>query len=98
MSILKYLDASTSHITCEDNEVMQQKEIEDGVPGCYVYPYDQGYFISVSDYEPTEKEKEDTCLSESFFKVLEYARKRGCTVLRLDADGDQIEGLEVHHW
>jgi hypothetical protein len=94
MSILKYLDASTAHITSEDNALLQQTEI----PGCYAYPYDHGYFISVYPDAPSAQEMADSGFSESFFKVLEYSRKRGCTVLRLDADGDLIEDLEKHNW
>jgi len=98
MSINKYLDASTAHITREDNSLLQQTETSEGVPGCYVYPYDCGYFISVYPDAPSEEEKKESGFSESFFKVLEYARKNGCTVLRLDADGDPIKGLKKHDW
>lgn len=98
MSIHKYLDASTAHITKEDNALLQQTETSEGVPGCYVYPYDQGYFISVYPDAPSTQEMSDSGFSESFFKVQEYARKRGCTVLRLDSDGDHIEDLETNNW
>jgi len=98
MSIQKYLDASTAHITAEDNTLLQQSETSEDIPGCCSYPYDQGYFISIYPDAPSEQEKADSGYSESFFKVQEYARKRGCTVLRLDADGDLIEDLEKHNW
>ena len=98
MSFLKYLDASTGHITREDNALLQQTETSEGVPGCYVYPYDNGYFISIYPDEPSEQEMKESGFSESFFNVQEYARKNGCTVLRLDADGDEIPELETHRW
>ena len=96
MSIHKYLDASTAHITKDDNTLLELNVSE--VPGCYVYPYDCGYFISVYPDAPSEEEKKDSAFSESFFKVQEYARKNGCTVLRLDADGDHIPGMPLHQW
>jgi len=98
MSFHKYLDASTGHITREDNSLLQQTETSEGVPGCYVYPYDCGYFISIYPDAPSEEEKKESGFSESFFKVQEYARKNGCTVLRLDAEGDHIPGMTLHDW
>lgn len=98
MSFHKYLDASTIHITSEDNALLQQTDTSEGVPGCCVYPYDCGYFISIYPDSPSEKEMKESGFSESFFKVQEYARKNGCTVLRLDADGDHIPGMPLHNW
>jgi len=98
MAIHKYLDASTGHITCEDNALLQQTDTSKDVPGCYVYPYDSGYFISIYPDAPSAEEKSASGFSESFFKVQDYARLRGCTVLRLDADGDHLPGFPLNVW
>ena len=98
MAIHKYLDASTVHITKEDNALLQQTVTSEGVPGCYVMPYDCGYFISIYPDAPSEEEKKESGYSESFFKIQEYARKHGCEILRLDADGDVLEFMDKHDW
>lgn len=98
MAIWKYLDASSAHITREDNALLQQTTTSENIPGCYVYPYDCGYFISVYPDSPTEEEKKESGFSENFFKLVEYARKNECYILRIDADGDDIEEFEVFNW
>lgn len=98
MAIHKYLDASTAHITKEDNALLQQTETSKDVPGCFVYPYDCGYFISVYSDSPSAEEMEESGFSNSFFTLLEYARERECSVLRLDGDGDEIETIPTHNW
>ena len=98
MAIYKHLDVSTSHITKNDNDILQNACTSDRFPGCYVYHYDFGYFISVYSDAPTEEEKKESGLSENFFKILDNARENECPLLRLDADGDELEGFETFEW
>lgn len=98
MAIYKYLDASTGHITKEDNALLQQTSTSEEIPGCYAYPYDCGYFISVYPDSPTEEEKKESGLSENFFKIVEHARKNNCFILRLDAEGNELEGFDLIDW
>ena len=98
MAIYKYLDASTGHITKEDNALLRQTSTSEDIPGCYVYPYDCGYFIAVYPDVPTEEEKNKSGLSENFFMVVNHARKNGCFLLRLDVDGNELEGFEIFEW
>ncbi len=99
MSFYKYLDASTGHITKEDNKTLFDHTIDrDLIPGCYVYPYDCGYFISVYEDAPTEEEKKESDLSDNFFKLLDYAREHECYLIRIDESGDILEGLEHFNW
>lgn len=94
----KYLDVSTCHITKEDNEILQNTLID--VPGLVVYPVDHGYFMPLCEhYEGIEAERAKSALSPSFWKIVDMARKRGCALIRLDADGmDHFHDLDRHDW
>ena len=98
MAIYTYLDASTGHITKKDNDLLQLASTSENIPGCYVYPYDCGYFIAVYPDVPTEEEKNESGLSENFFMVVNHARKNGCLLLRLDVDGNELEGFDLIDW
>ena len=98
MAVYKYLDVSTSHITKNDNDILQASCTSDRFPGCFVYHYDFGYFISVYSDAPSEEEKKESGLSENFFKILDHARENECPLLLLDADGDILENFEEFEW
>lgn len=87
LPIYKYLDLSTGHIT---NETANW--LDTNPEGVIVYSKGgYGWFIHVSEEFDDEVPKE-------LVTVLEYARKKKCNWLVLDADGELIDELEHFDW
>lgn len=79
MAINKYLDISTGHLTDETLRNLAHHVISE---------YDYGCFIFVPD------EIDDECPPD-LIAVIEYAKKEGCTIIRFDRDGDEIDALPI---
>ena len=94
--IAKILELSTGHITLDDNNMLK---ISMGLT-CAQYEY--GYFIHVPELESDEKfmSRYSSDYSESFIKVLEYAKANDCRFICLDGDADLLDTdkLNVHEW
>lgn len=102
MAVYRYLDVSTCHVTQKDMELLLvQGERSDGL-NVLAYPYDYGAFIPLSSDPDLVAEFEERArergYSESFFKLIQYARDNELRMVNLDADGDEIEGLDTHDW
>ena len=87
----KYLDLCTSHLTSEtvDNLVMEN------IPYTTAYTYEEGMFIIVPsiEYEPDEIERPED-LEHLFY----YARIKGCSIIRLDRDAEELDDLRKYEW
>jgi hypothetical protein len=112
MAVLKCLDVSTAHVTPRDMELLGC----DGRGGAirpsgpvYSYPYAEGTFITGPDFtetDPTQRAIVDVEIvahgfSDSFLKLIHYAREQGVSMIRLDADGDfhgEETGLDHIDW
>lgn len=87
--ILKYLDASTSHL----RERTFNKVYEDTIP--YSYHYDEGVFISVPEDNDAELFIQ---LPRDLRNLLKYAWKHDIKLIRLDRDAEVVEGLPIYKW
>lgn len=99
LEIESMLTCSTGHITEQDSKMLTEfaTEFASGVReiGWHVslYPYDEGWFI----WTGGDTVHYDS-LSEHANKLVALARENRCTWLRLDRDGDTIEGLPIFDW
>ena len=91
--ITKNLDVSTAHITKEDSELLNQKRIQNLL---IVYPYREGYFIYVPEYDLTQLKK--TGFSKAFINLMKQTAKAGCKYLQLDCDGMTYDDLPTYNW
>lgn len=109
LTIYKYADVSTCHITVKDKDILEAQEPDMGpIPSLVdrfpltVAKYREGFFIPIGEGEEWLKEMMDDLLkaglSMSFIKLLGHCIKEGVYVLRLDADGNEIAGLPKHEW
>lgn len=87
----KYLDCCTNHLTSEtvDNLVMEN------IPYTTAYTYEEGMFIVVPNIidEPDDIERPNDL--EILFQ---YARFRGCSIIRLDRDAEELDDLRKYIW
>lgn len=96
--VRKYLDASTSHITKEDAELL------DGpAPVPVRLNREEGAFIHVAQYEHQELEGQIVAVrkegfSAAFARLLRFARANHCDWILLDRDADVLPGLETFDW
>lgn len=87
------VDASTGHITEQDNELLQK----DDLPGLIVYPYDYGFFVYLSEDE-TKESILSSGFSGGFVYLFEQARDTGAKFLNLDCDGPIYPELPQFNW
>lgn len=88
MSVLQYLDLSTGHVTQETCNEWAWQEIHP-VIGTDEY----GFVVAVPD-----EEYDISHVPQDLQEVIAYARKLGCSLIRFDSDGDQVEGLPFYDW
>lgn len=104
MSTGTLIEISTAHITENDDRVLGAMvngrhpmplniaDIEYGY--IIVIPYDRDYF----NEKRQDCEDEGYDLSDSFWKLMQYAFDNGHRAIILDRDADEIEDLETHDW
>lgn len=90
----RYLKMSTAHLK---EATIAALEIMDVL---YCVIYDEGVFISVLDLDHTDAQtrKKYDELPEDLLTILNYARKLGVSLVWLDRDADEVEGLPVYEW
>jgi hypothetical protein len=96
----KYIDVSTRHITKQDNDILEEQSRltadMSALPELIVYGYCYGWFIPVT--EDIVEKAEKSGLSESFWKIIELAKKEKCLLIRIDRDGEVHGELDQHNW
>lgn len=96
-----YLDASTSHITKEDVEKLEESKFG-STCAPLITTYKEGFFLYAGDRGELHKTLEnmtDEGYSEAFTELCRYAfQDLGMDLLRLDADGAVIGHLDVFDW
>ncbi len=100
MAILSYLDCSTSHLSKQDAEKLNAAPRDKVLYSAdtIIRRYDEGWFITLlPEGWPTP---DDVLLSADYLILVAYARGRGCSLIRLDADGDVLpeEQLPSFDW
>lgn len=85
LEITKMLTISTAHITEETNRLLCDGEVE-----AAYYALDGGWLVL--SYGP------DDSVPKDLEACLALAEENGCEWLRLDRDGQIVDGLEVFDW
>lgn len=92
LEVEKVLVLSSSHITKEE-----MTELEESI---YVDSDAKGEYFVV--FSVTAGENDDATLKsfcgENAYKLVLFARENGCTHLKLDRDGDVVEGFPTFDW
>lgn len=86
--IYRYLDISTCHITKSDSEALNFRVQPNGAH--LIGSYSEGWVLSIGEFDPDETTR-GRDYSEAFYEVIDYARKQGCQLVRLDADGMKFQ-------
>lgn len=100
MSIEKFLDASTGHITYEDS--LKLLDDHEAFPS-RVIPHQFGWWINVPDWAEWSELEVVLSLyrkgySQGMLNLLKYAAVNGCWWVNLDCDAYAVEGLDVFEW
>lgn len=106
--IVKVLEASTGHITKEDDKLLRR----DGQDDLAVYDVKggkirYGYLIYTGLDEGSIREEDSSFtkaslkaagFSDALFNLLSLAKKAGCKFLQLDCDGVEYDDLPTFNW
>jgi hypothetical protein len=106
MTIHTYVDISTGHVSRATMELLSSAGAidnpcrEHGWPAMTIAPYEYGVFITVPNLDDPEccSQQQRNALPLELELILTYALRHGAQVVRLDADGDVIEGLQLFDW
>lgn len=96
MSICRYLDCSTSHITESEADELRTGGIEHIVADDYEY----GWWVWVppARYVDEDERADLTAAAPRLLALIDHARAQGCEHLRLDADAGVLDGLPTFEW
>lgn len=94
LEIHKMLVISTAHVSLETKELLEGAEFIDAaeVPLTLTWG-DYGWLI----YAEAEPEEENG-FPDDLQRCMDFSKKHDCPWLRLDCDGDQVDGLEHFDW
>lgn len=95
MAINQYLDLSTGHITDRTCNVWASRN-----PYPVVATYPCGVIVAVPSELPEQHPDtpRNIMIPEDLKRVIEYARSKGCALIRFDSDGDFIDELPSYDW
>jgi hypothetical protein len=95
-TVYRYWDLSTKHISLEDAGLLVLLETD----RLTVYPYEYGFHVLVpqDDVDETLDDLADQGFSEALRIILRRAYEQGVRMVRFDADGDLVIGLEQFDW
>ena len=92
------LDVSSIHITHATARFLADSNFFDN-DDLTVQPwFDSGWISCVPDIEDTEIATLALTEHRSLAAVLLHAQKLGCDYVKLDQDGEVIDGLETYNW
>lgn len=87
----KYLETCTNHLTSETVDAL----VKGNIPYAFAYSYEEGLFIIIPDIED---ELNDIERPEDLESLFYYARIRGCSIIRLDRDAEELNDLRTYEW
>jgi hypothetical protein len=90
LNVMKYLDCSTGHLSKETKDWLESVSGTNAI-GQTIASYEFGFFISV----PPSLEFHDDVPAD-LRAILNAAHLVECSILRLDASGDYIDGLPTY--
>lgn len=97
MTIRRFMDLSTAHITLEDHDLLAGEH-----PHPIRYPYNYGWFVHVPEDATLRPEfirdLEIIGFSAEFVALVRKAMDEGCCYICLDQDGDVEDGLPTFDW
>lgn len=94
--IFKMLDVSSSHVTHTTAVHLPHNKFNSVLT--VQKWFDEGWIISVPDKEDMLHPMIIFGGHRALAAVLLHAQKLGCEYIKLDADGDIIDGLETYNW
>lgn len=97
--IHKLMVLSASHITVACNELLKELTSEGSRhagPGCHSDEYPYGFHLTLMDEADIDPDEE--WLDQSLADAVTYARKLGCTHLRIDQAGPTMKDLPTYNW
>lgn len=109
MAVRTFLDVSTAHITSADDDLLRRhlpavRSNGSARPELSILSVDghaYGYWVA-SLLAPTGDLNEVDLIaagfSEAFVALMRHARNINVDWIKLDADGDDVEGLESFEW
>src|SRR3990172_42992 len=102
--IQRFAVVGTGHVTEEDSQILTQagnRSTWNGKVYPVVFDYEYGWFVHIpepGDLEDNLGEYKKCGLSPAFIRLIRECSEQGIHFLRLDQDGDTIEGLEHFDW
>lgn len=87
---------STGHITQQTNEVLTR--VGDSNPWMYCASYYQGYFFSVPTDDEVPAHAAGDAVPADLVDIWKWARSKQYSWVRVDVDGDIIDGLPTYEW
>jgi hypothetical protein len=108
MAVHKYLDCSTSHVTKEENALLEaageleevgSSALKSALP-MRVINHNYGWWVHAYDDDELIKDWDDKVreVAPNLLALLLEARKLGCYWINLDSDGEKLEGFPVFDW
>ena len=95
-------EVSTIHISKRDDEILRERwdDPRSAVPG--IGRYEGGYILytlpEMHDQEQWREDMKANGLSDEFYALWLLAAQQGHYLLRIDADGEVVEGLPKFEW
>jgi hypothetical protein len=90
MTVRKFLDISTGHLTQETRDKLDHGEITSTY-----YPMTYGWFVWVPD-EPMLPENEPERWPDDLRECILYARSQGCDYIMFDGDAEYCDELRAY--
>lgn len=100
-STYKYVDLKTLHITQNDSILLVALAKDDNFP-LSITEYAEGFFIPLGEgrewYNEILPDLKEWGLSNEFQELVWLCVDKRVSLLRLDRDGEEVDGLPIHDW
>ena len=84
--VVRVLDASTSHLTVAERELLEAGEL----PGL-AYSSEYGGLVSTAPYETSARDDLPDGASATLTAIMQEAFRRGCSYVMFDADATELD-------
>ena len=94
LEIAKMLIISTAHVSQETAKLLEGGDYKDVSELPLMFTWGDYGWLIWADCEP----EEENGFPDDLQRCMDFSSKNGCAWLRLDCDGDQVDGLEYFDW